>query len=235
MAAGTKGKLRLLSAEMHNHDFLWFSSFEISKTSTTAPILHNYALTYAVNGFSHGTYSGCVPRYKEDLALMSSYATPALPRTQPKSTRFTQNAINSFTLRTDDAPGGRNSPALGWRVVLDPTWRGKDSLTGFQFYLFADEDFVPPSVVRLGKKGCPIRISWSEIDTGEPVFCKSPVIPSHAVNPLDVTGKIVSCSPVPIPPHLVFRQAEIQDDWFLFKDGHRVHVPARLIERVTNA
>jgi len=226
---------RLLSAEMYNHDFLWFSSFEISKTAVTATILHNYALTYAVNGFSHGTYVGCSPRYKEDLALMSSYATPALPLGHPKSTRFTQNAINSKTLRTDDAPGGKNSPALGWRIALDPTWSIPDFPTGFKFYLFADAKFAPPPVVRLGKKGCPVRIKWTEICEAEPVYCDSPVVPSHAVNPLDVRGKIVSCSPIAIPPHLVFQRAEIEKDWFIFKDEHIVHVPARMFVETSNA
>ncbi|MBX9685301.1 MAG: type I-D CRISPR-associated protein Cas5/Csc1 [Candidatus Obscuribacterales bacterium] len=228
-------KLRVLVGEMHNHDFLWFSSFEISKTATTAPILHNYALTYAVNGFSHGTYRGCSPRYKEDLALMSSYATPALPLGQAKSTRFTQNAINSKTLRTDDAPGGKNSPALGWRIALDPTWTGTDVETGFKFYLFAEDSFKPASVIRLGKKGCPIRIQWTEIAGAEAIFCENPVVPSHAVNPLDVAGNIVSCSPLAIPPHLVFQRAEIENDWFIFNNKHKIHVPSRWLDRVANA
>lgn len=219
-------KVRVLEAEMSNHDFLWFSSFEIGKTSTTSTLLHNYALTYAVNGFSYGFFSGCVPRYSEDLDQMSSYATAALPRRQLECTRFTQNAINSVTLRTE-APSGKNSPALGWRIVLNPSIESEEL---FRFYLFAEEQFVPPSVVRLGKKGCPIRIKWTQLANMNPVYSKTPIVPSHAVNPLDITGKVLSCTPVSIPPHLIFGQAEIAEDWFILSDSHRVHIPTRVLK-----
>ena len=39
--------VRLFAGRLYNHDYLWFSSTEISKVSTTLPVIHNYALTYA--------------------------------------------------------------------------------------------------------------------------------------------------------------------------------------------
>jgi CRISPR-associated protein Csc1 len=224
--------LRLYAGRLYNHDFLWFSSFEISKTAATSPLIHNYALSYAVCGYSYGTYVGNTPRYAEDLAAMPAYATPARPRRSISRTRFTQNAINSRTLRTDDAPRSINSPALGWRLVLNPVWNtagddGED--VGFQFYLFARADFRPPAVVRLGKKGCPVRFEWQEITPAMAVCVEKAVRPTHAVNPLDVNGDVVSYEPLPIPPHLIFRVAEIANDWFVFSANHAVHVPQRIV------
>jgi CRISPR type I-D-associated protein Csc1 len=227
-------KSRLFLAEMQNHDFLWFSSFEISKTSMTSAVLHNYGLTYAINHFSYGFFRGCSPRYEEDLALMDSYATPALPLSILRKTKFTQNAINSKTLKTEAAPG-KNSPALGWRIVIDPTWSKSDLSSGFKFYVFADESFRPPGIIRLGKKGCPVRIKWTEFTSTRKVFRKEATIPTHAVNPLDVSGKVISCSPTIIPPHMLFERAEIENDWFIFHDHHIVHVPARIINNINNA
>jgi CRISPR-associated protein Csc1 len=223
--------LRLYAGRLYNHDYLWFSSFEVSKTAATYPLIHNYALSYAVSGYSHAVYVGSTPRYKEDLDAMSAYATPARPRGDVARTRFTQNAVNSRTLRTDDAPRGSNSPAFGWRLVLDPVWQGSTGNgndSGFDFYLFAREPFAPPSVVRLGKKGCPIRLIWREISPAVATLTDSPVRPTHAVNPLDIQGEILSFEPVPIPPHLIFRVADIRRDWFVFSGEHRIHVPRRI-------
>jgi len=223
--------LRLYSGRMYNHDYLWFSSFEISKTAATTALIHNYALTYALSGYSYGIYRGTTPRYTSDLVRMPAYATPALPVDRIGRTRFTQNAINSRTLRTDDAPRGSNSPAFGWRLVLDPTWRrgSQDTGTFFSFYLFARDTFRPPAVVRLGKKGCPVRLNWDEITNAQAVLIESVVVPTHAVNPLDISGEILSYEPVPVPPHLVLRRAEIKRDWFVFSGVHRVHIPSRLL------
>jgi CRISPR-associated protein Csc1 len=223
IALNTVG-VRVFAGRLHNHDFLWFSSFEISKTAATLPLLHNYALSYALSGYSFGVFEGHSPRYAEDLRAMSAYATPARTDGFSAWTRFTQNAINSVTLRTDDAPSGCNSPSLGWRLVLDPVWGER---SGFVFYLFAQPSFAPPGVVRLGKKGCPVRLHWEEITSPVAVFSEAPVRPTHAVNPLDVQGELESFEPVAIPPHVVLRVAEIRRDWFVFAGKHRIHLPRR--------
>jgi CRISPR type I-D-associated protein Csc1 len=196
-------------------------------------LIHNFAWSYAVSGYSYGIYEGSVPRYAEDLTNMEAYATPARAFGPVARTRFTQNAINSKTLRTDDAPKGSNSPGLGWRLVLDPVWRSRaeQETTGFQFYAFAKESFTPPAVVRLGKKGCPVRLEWSEVDNPVGQICETPVYPTHAVNPLDISGDVVSYDPVAIPPHMIFRSAEISKDWFVFAGDHRIHIPRRILER----
>lgn len=223
--------IRLWAGRLYNHDYLWFSAFEISKTAATVPLIHNYALNYAISGYSYGLFVGSTPRYEEDFAVMPVYATPARPQGVVTRTRFTQNAVNSCTLRTDDAPRGINSPALGWRLVLDPIWktevRNPDE-SGFGFYLFARDSFSPPSVIRLGKKGCPVRLEWEAVTPAMAVWVEEPVRPTHAVNPLDVQGEIVSYEPLPIPPHLIFRVAEIRNDWFVFAESHRIHIPCRI-------
>ena len=91
--------IRLYAGRFYNHDYLWFSSFEISKTAATLPLIHNYALSYAISGYSYGVYTvGKPPRYAEDLNDMPAYATPARPQGTVARTRFTQNAVNSRTL-----------------------------------------------------------------------------------------------------------------------------------------
>jgi CRISPR-associated protein Csc1 len=228
--------IRLYAGHFYNHDFLWFSSFEISKMATTSPLIHNYALSYAISGYSYGLYVGNTPRYEEDLASMPAYATPARPQGRVSLTRFTQNAVNSRSLRTDDAPRGSNSPSIGWRSVLDPVWgdeRSPIDAVGFTFYVFARIGFNPPSVIRLGKKGCPVRLKWEEIRPTVAILSQDAVRPTHALNPLDVTGQIISYDPVAIPPYLILRVADIRKDWFVFSEKHRIHVPGRFIATQT--
>ena len=222
--------MRLYAVRLYNHDYLWFSSFEISKTAGSASAIHGYALSYAISQYSYGIYFTGGPRYEVDLTAMPAYSTPARPVGAPSFTRFTQNAINSLTLRTDDAPRGINSPALGYRLVLEPAWRvveGERDVSGFSFYVFAKANYVLPSVVRLGKKGCPVRLEVSEIKDPVAVHTETAVQPSHAVNPLDVQGEITAYQPLPMPPHLILKVAYIQNDWFVFSGSHVVQVPSR--------
>ncbi|MEW6448579.1 MAG: type I-D CRISPR-associated protein Cas5/Csc1 [Bacillota bacterium] len=224
--------VRLFACRLYNHDYLWFSSYEISKLSTVLPVLHNYALTYSLGDFSHGISWGIGPRYEEDLLRIPLYATPAIA-TFWSRTRITYNAVNSRSLRTDDAPRGINSPDLGWRNYLDPVYPADDRAAqqlGFACYVFTFDGRQPKGVTRLGKKGAAMRIRWEEIEKLLAVFREEPVHPTHPLNPLDISGEVISFQPVSIPPHLLLRTAEVTKDWFIFSGPHRVHVPRRVLK-----
>ena len=225
--------IRVFACRFYNHDYLWFSSYEISKISSTIPVIHNYALTYSFGDYSYGVFKGSVPRYKEDLARIPLYATPALANYWSR-TRITYNAVNSHSLRTDDAPRGINSPDLGWRNYLDPVYPGgghNAQQTGFICYLFTFDGRIPKGVTRLGKKGTAMRVCWQEIENPVAVFRKEPIQPTHPINPLDISGEIVFYEPVSIPPHMLFKTAEVKNDWFIFAGPHRIHIPNQVINR----
>ncbi|MEM3433634.1 MAG: type I-D CRISPR-associated protein Cas5/Csc1 [Candidatus Methanomethyliaceae archaeon] len=225
--------VRLFACRLYNHDYLWFSSYEISKLSTTLAVLHNYALTYSLGDFSYGISWETAPRYEEDLKRIPLYATPALA-TFWSRTRITYNAVNSRTLRTDDAPRGINSPDMGWHNYLDPVYPADDRAAqqlGFVCYVFTFSRQQPKGVIRLGKKGAAMRVRWEEIKRPLAVFRDEAVCPTHPLNPLDISGQVNSYEPVNIPPHLLLRTAEVRNDWFVFAEPHRVHVPRRVLER----
>jgi len=224
--------IRLFACRLYNHDYLWFSSYEISKLSTTLPLIHNYALTYSLGDFSYGISKESSPQYEEDMARISLYATPALS-TFWSRTRITYNAINERTMGTN-RPGGINSPDIGWRNYVDPVYAIFDRAVqelGFDCYLFTFSGQVPKGVTRLGKKGAAVRVRWKEIERAIAVFREELVRPTHPLNPLDLSGQVNSYEPISIPPHLLLRTAEVRNDWFIFAGSHRVHVPKRVIER----
>lgn len=225
--------IRLFACRLYNNDYLWFSSYEISKVSTTMAVLHNYALTYSLGDFSYGISHETGPRYEEDLARIPLYATPALANFWTR-TRITYNAVNSRTLRTDDAPRGINSPDMGWRNYIDPVYPADEREAhqkGFVCYVFTFEGQKPKGVTRLGKKGAAFRVRCEEIERPEAIFRSEAVRPTHPVNPLDISGQLIAYEPVAVPPHLLLRNAELQNDWFTFARQHRVHVPMRVLQR----
>lgn len=228
--------VRVFAGRLYNHDYLWFSSNEISKVSTTLPILHNYALCYALSQRSYRTFVGSTPKYVEDaegeFGAMPLYATPAFA-SQVQRTTITFNAVDALTLTTGDSKT-MNTPNMGKRVYLNLLWELRDAekpQLGYEFYVFTFDDYRLPRVFRLGKKGSPVRVRWEELSNAVAVFRDQSQRPSHVVNPLDVSGKMVSYEPIAIPPHLLLRNATLEQDWFVFSGRHAVHVPKRVLAR----
>jgi CRISPR type I-D-associated protein Csc1 len=225
----------LLEGHFYNHDYLWFSSAEVAKVSSTCPTIHNYALSYSLSQFSHGVYKGNSPAYEEDLTSMPFYTTPAMSASATR-TAMTLNALDDLTLRTDR--GGKiNSPNLGKRLVLEPCFEGSLDGSrlkgGYSFFCFAKRGFSLPAVTRLGKKGCAIRFRWRRFMKPKAFYCEDVVIPTHAVNPLDVSGEVLSYEPVVLPPHMLFRRVEIKNDWFIKADGQVVLLPKRILQNIS--
>lgn len=228
------GRVRLFVGRLYNHDYLWFSSTEISKVSATLPVLHNYALCYALAHYDRGVVIGSTPAYAEDLAQMPLYATPAYADMFIPRTAVTFNALDSVTLRTDLKPNV-NTPDYGKRIYLDPLFERHEEekpRLGYVFYLFTFDRSMPRSVTRLGKKGCPVRVRWEEIEWAKAVFSDMPKYPTHIVNPLDVSGRVLRYEPVSLPPHMLLRSAEIAEDWFIERGPHRIHVPKPVLARL---
>lgn len=228
------GRMRLFFGRLYNHDYLWFSSTEISKVSATLPVLHNYALCYALAHYDRGVAVGSTPTYAEDFAQMPLYATPAQTDMFTPRTAVTFNALDSITLRTDLKPNV-NTPDLGKRIYLDPLFERREEekpRQGYVFYLFTFDRSQPRSVTRLGKKGCPVRVRWEEIEWAKAVFSETPKRPTHIVNPLDVSGQLLRYEPIALPPHLLLRSAEITQDWFIERGPHTIHVPKPVLSRL---
>ena len=232
--------IRVFAGRLYNHDYLWFSSNEISKVSTTQPILHNYALCYALSQRSYRVFVGSTPKYVEDPAsefdAMPLYATPAHAVSVTRTT-ITFNAVDSLTLTTGDSKT-LNTPNLGKRVYLDLIWESatiEGPRKGYEFYVFTFDGYRLPGVVRLGKKGAPVRLRWQEIQSPVALFREGPQRPTHLVNPLDVSGRVVSYDPMMLPPHLLLRTVTLAEDWWVFGERHAIHVPKRVLARAGGA
>jgi len=237
--------LTLWQGRFENHDFLWFATTDLNATASTWPILHNYALTYAICQYSHAAYRGFRPSYDADLDRMRAYALPA-QNAPAGRTSFTLNAIDEITQRTDKIVGSDgklrdakfNTPKLGRRVCLTPTMTipARSGPAGFEVYAFGWDGFAPPSVFRLGKKGCPIRVWWEKIQDANPILDDTLFSPVHPVNPRDLLGSqadsLVAYYPAFLPPHLLYTRATLRNEWKIrLATGGWIHVPARVVRR----
>jgi CRISPR-associated protein Csc1 len=239
--------VRLWRGQLVNHDFLWFATTDVNATAATWPILHNYALTYAVCQFSYAAYKGYKPRYFEDFERKVSgedWATEqgegvdrmpayALPSTNPAAgrERLTHNALDDKTLLT--SVGRTNTPKLGRRICLTPAVSASG---GFPLLLFTWDDFRPPGVFRLGKKGCPIRAQWQEVAEAAATIPPGEFSPCHPVNPLDLQQErsVVSYYPALLPPHLLYVECRLRNEWAVpVRELGWVHLPARVARRLS--
>jgi hypothetical protein len=200
-------------------DFLWFASFEWAGDSDTALFLHSFALSIALGGRER-VLGGTVPQYEEDLNGLSVYCTPArldqrfgrarssVARQSQLNTSFTFNSIDDPTQLTQALRLGDkvNDPKLGRRQVLMPGLR-------FEFVAFTRDKF-------------PVVIERVERISGHRFL--GDATPDHAVNPLDVGGRVVRYVPIAIPPHLIYDRAEIEQDEFIRAGNRVIHVPVRV-------
>jgi len=226
--------VRLFYGVLEAHDFLWFASYDVSGLSATEAVVHNYALTYALSRFERGIVFEQGPIYQDDLVQMPLYATPAalLVSDNPFAGKvmLTWNALDTRTQRTQDPDfNKRNTPMIGRRVVIAP-------MTRFGFYVFALDGNQPPGAMRLGKKRSPCRVHYAEIP--DPVARRSSdtFVPSHLVNPIDVSGTVEAFNVVNIPPHLLLRNARLREDYVVKhkekKHYHVIHVPIRVLNHI---
>jgi CRISPR type I-D-associated protein Csc1 len=206
-------------------DFLWFASYEWGSNNETAPVLHGYALSFAMSGTERVLSLGGVPNYADDLAPLDIYCTPArlIPGGPRQRTVITFNSVDGPTLLTQALAIGEkvNDPKFGKRQVLVPGLR-------FELVAFTRRGFELPRVFRLGKKRSPVVREQAVELTGRRFHADDETTPFHAINPLDVSGDVTRCLVRSIPPHLIYEWASIRADEFI-RDGNLVvHVPARV-------
>jgi CRISPR type I-D-associated protein Csc1 len=219
--------MRLFRLTLQPHDPLWFSSVEFSGQLISEPVIHPYALTFALANSGRVTGRPDGPDYDADLpAELYCLAAEgfALERV-----RLSYNAVDEMTNRTDTRMD-LNTPRVGQRLAIQPS-----TAHGFMTYLFTRDDVVPRRVVRVGKKRAAVRVEHAEISPAVPRLLEQATEATHLVNPLDIRGDVRSYVPVHMAPHLLLREAVISNDWFILVGSERIHVPHRVMAWLPSA
>ncbi|MBD2330134.1 type I-D CRISPR-associated protein Cas5/Csc1 [Alkalinema sp. FACHB-956] len=199
------------------HDSLYYATREIGRLYETEPVLHNYALCYALGlvdsdrystrvSEEHGYRYFCpeqVPKYEAHLMPLNQqgiYVTPARAVNHAAVLHTWKYANNNYHVEMEKTQ--KNIPSFG---------RTKEIAAESQFecFVITSKTLQFSKWIRLGKWMSKAAVSLSEPleftnDTGDFV-CE------HPLNPLDVmfTHQVVSYDTLNMPPVSLIRNVRI--------------------------
>jgi CRISPR-associated protein Csc1 len=218
------------------HDSLYYATREIGRLYETEPILHNYALCYAlglVDSRVHATTVSeehsyryfCpeqVPKYEEHLIPLNEqgiYITPGRAVHHASVLHTWKYANNSYHVEMEKTQ--KNIPSFGRAKEIAP-----ESL--FECFIMSEKSLTFPKWIRLGK-----WMSKAEVKTKAliPKLNRENIFTcSHPLNPLDVmfTNQVLSYDTINMPPVSLIRNVQMRGEFYTFDELKGLKIPARM-------
>jgi CRISPR-associated protein Csc1 len=204
------------------HDSLYFATREIGRLYETEPILHNYALCYALGLVDNLMYNTQVeseheycyfcpsqmPQYEAHLTKLNEqgiYITPARSIVHSSILATWKYANNNY--HAEMTKTQKNIPSFGRNKEIAP-----ESL--FECFIFSKTDLKFSKWIRLGKWMSKAELTLVELiasKTKTGVFtCPYPL------NPLDVmfTNQVISYDVINMPPVSLIRNVVMKGEYY---------------------
>lgn len=210
------------------HDSLYFATREIGRLYETEPVLHNYALCYALGLVDSDRHSTTVPeehsyryfcpeqvpKYEEHLTPLNQqgiYVTPARAVKHTAVLNTWKYANNNYHVEMEKTQ--KNIPSFGRAKEIAPE-------SQFECFIFSEQPLTLPRWVRLGKWASKAQVELSaplefESQT-EDFMCPYPL------NPLDVmfSQQVVSYDTLNMPPVSLIRNVRfLRGKHYCIKEG----------------
>ena len=218
------------------HDSLYFATREIGRLYETEPVLHNYALTYALGLVDSDRYattvseedSYCyfcaeqVPKYKQHLTPLSQqeiYVTPARAVNYASILNTWKYANNNYHVEMEKT--ARNIPSFGRTKEIAPE-------SQFEFFVISKSALTLPRWIRIGKWASKAEIF------AQPLIPKSSktdeVIVNLPLNPLDVmfTNQVLSYDTINMPPVSLIRNVRMVGEYYTFDGLPELRIPVQM-------
>ncbi|MBD2303627.1 type I-D CRISPR-associated protein Cas5/Csc1 [Nostoc sp. FACHB-190] len=222
--------------ELELHDSLYYATREIGRLYETEPVIHNYALCYALGLVDSEVYSTTVveehsyryfcpeqvPKYEEHLTPLNKqgiYVTPARAITHTAILNTWKYANNNYHVEMEKTQ--KNIPSFGRAKEIAP-----ESI--FEFFVISQKELKLPKWIRLGKWMSKAEVTVEKLpqpQTTEGLFtCKYPL------NPLDVmfTNQVISYDVVNMPPVSLIQNVQMRGQYYQFKEMQDIKIPARI-------
>lgn len=221
--------VNIYRCQIELHDQLYFATRELGRLYETEPVIHNYALCYALGLVDSEIYATTVseeysyryfcqeqiPLYEQHLTPLNTqgiYITPAKTLTHTTVLNTWKYANNNYHVEMEKTQ--KNFPSFGRNKEIAPE-------SVFEFFAISEKLLKLPKWIRLGKWS-----SKAEITQSEPLNFKrqqGDFTCSHPLNPLDVmfTHQVISYDVINMPPVSLIKNAKIQGQYYLV-DGERV-------------
>jgi len=192
-------------------DFVHFASLEVERRVAIQPVIHNYALSYALflkdqlPVIIKGKKEIVRPKYKEDLVKLNKrgvYVTPAYDLSA-KVVSYIWGAKEERLLHKEEQVTKNYPPSMIIYESIAPN-------STFKFFVLSNNRLSLPRIIRLGKKRSAVFIDAVEY----PLSTITPQSPYRIklLNPWDLPKDVrilELASIVNIPPNRLFRDVAL--------------------------
>lgn len=210
------------------HDSLYYATREIGRLYETEPVLHNYALCYALGLVDSDRYSTrvpeehsyryfCpeqVPKYEVHLSALNQqgiYITPARSLSHAAVLNTWKYANNRYHVEMEKTQ--KNIPSFGRAKEIAPESR-------FEFFAIAEKPLTLPRWIRLGKWMSKAEVKIVETQEALASPSEHEFIFPYPLNPLDVmfTHQVLSYDTINMPPVSLIRNVRIKGQIYEFSN-----------------
>lgn len=207
------------------HDSLYYATREIGRLYETEPVLHNYALCYALGLVDSVKYATTVseensyryfcptqvPMYEEHLTPLNEqgiYVTPARAVRHTAVLNTWKYADNRYHVEMKKTQ--KNIPSFGRAKEIAPQ-------SQFEFFAISAKQLTFPHWIRLGKWMSKAEIDVNELPTPKRHSAQKFIFP-HPLNPLDVmfTNQVMSYDTINMPPVSLIRNVRMVGEYYSF-------------------
>jgi len=218
------------------HDSMYFATREIGRLYETEPVLHNYALCYALGLVDSDRHSTTVPeehsyryfcpeqipKYEQHITPLNQqgiYVTPARAVKHTAVLNTWKYANNNYHVEMEKTQ--KNIPSFGRAKEIAPE-------SQFECFILSEKSLPLPKWIRLGKWASKAEVRVEELPNlrsaeGEFTF-------PYPLNPLDVmfTHQVLSYDTVNMPPVSLIRNVRIRGEYYTFEGIKDLQIPAQM-------
>lgn len=215
------------------HDSLYYATREIGRLYETEPVLHNYALCYALGLVDSDRYATrvpeehsyryfCpeqVPKYEEHLTPLNQqgiYLTPARSLSHTAILNTWKYADNRYHVEMEKTQ--KNIPSFGRAKEIAAESR-------FEFFVISEQPLQLPRWIRLGKWMSKAEVEIIETQEVKSSSTEKEFTFAYPLNPLDVmfSHRVIRYDVVNMPPVSLIQNTRIYGQYYKFE---RLEIPA---------
>jgi CRISPR-associated protein Csc1 len=215
------------------HDSLYFATREIGRLYETEPVIHNYALCYALGLVDSEIYSTTVseedsyryfcpeqvPKYEQHLTALNQqgiYVTPARSISHSSTLNTWKYANNNYHVEMEKTQ--KNIPGFGRTKEIAPESK-------FEFFIISEKSLKVAKWIRLGKWMSKAAVEIVEQKEVKRSPSETDFIFPYLLNPLDVmfSHQVISYDVVNMPPVSLIQNVKMLGRYYEFD---KLKIPA---------
>jgi CRISPR-associated protein Csc1 len=215
------------------HDSLYFATREIGRLYETEPVIHNYALCYALGLVDSEIYSTTVseedsyryfcpeqvPKYEQHLTALNQqgiYVTPGRSISHSSTLNTWKYANNNYHVEMEKTQ--KNIPGFGRTKEIAPESK-------FEFFIISEKSLKVAKWIRLGKWMSKAAVEILEQKEVKRSPSETDFIFPYLLNPLDVmfSHQVISYDVVNMPPVSLIQNVKMLGRYYEFD---KLKIPA---------